>query len=160
MALKTGDVAPDFELPAVRGEEKFQFKLSDHRGKQNVVIAFYPMDWTPVCSTQIPTLQQNLEKFAAQGTQVVAVSTDSIPSHIAWQQKSIGSIGFPIASDFFPHGEVAKKYGVLREEPPVAGVCNRSIFVVDKHGKLAFAKVYEILHQPDPEEVFAVLKTL
>ena len=159
MALQAGDTAPDFELPAVRGEEKQQFKLSDHRG-QNVVIAFYPMDWTPTCSTQIPTLQQNLERFAAQGTQVVAISTDSIPSHIAWQQKSIGSIGFPIASDFFPHGAVAKKYGVLREEAPVAGVCNRSIFVVDKAGKLAFAKVYELKHQPDPEEVFAVLKTL
>jgi len=159
MALQIGDLAPDFELPAVRGEEKMQFKLSDHRGK-NVVIAFYPMDWTPTCSTQIPTLQQNLERFAAQGTQVVAISTDSIPSHIAWQQKSIGSIGFPIASDFFPHGAVAKKYGVLREEPPVAGVSNRATFLVDKTGKLAFAKIYEIKHQPDPEEIFAVLKTL
>jgi len=159
MPLQTGDVAPDFELPAVRGEEKLKFKLSDHRG-QNVVIAFYPMDWTPVCSTQIPTLQSNLEKFAAQNTQIVAISTDSIPSHIAWQQKSIGAIGFPIASDFFPHGEVARKYGVFREEAPVIGVNNRAIFVVDKQGKLAFAKVYEIKHQPDPDEVFAVLKGL
>ncbi len=160
MALKVGDIAPDFSLPAVKGEEKLTFKLSDYRGKQNVLLAFYPMDWTPVCSTQIPTLQSKLADFAGYNTQVVAISTDSVPSHIAWQQKSIGTIGYPIASDFFPHGEVAKKYGVLIEEGPIAGVCNRAIFLVDKSGKLAFAKVYEIKHQPDPEEVLVVLKTL
>jgi len=160
MPIQVGDTAPDFSLPAVKGEEKLTFKLSDYRGKQNVVIAFYPMDWTPVCSTQIPTYQSNLDKFSGLNAQIVAISTDSVPSHIAWQQKSIGTVSFPIASDFFPHGEVAKKYGVLMEGGPIAGVNNRAVFVVDKQGKIAFAKVYEILHQPDPAEVFAVLQTL
>ena len=101
-----------------------------------------------------------MEKFAGYGAQVVGISVDSVPSHTAWQTKEIGVLGFPLASDFYPHGDVAQKYGILREGDPIPGICERAVFVVDKQGKLAFAKVYPILEVPDPEDVFEVLRKL
>lgn len=158
--LKVGDMAPDFELPAVVGNIKQRFKLSDYRGKKNVVLAFYPADWTPVCASELPGFNAAVEKFAGYGAQVVGISVDSVPSHTAWQTKEIGILGFPLASDFYPHGDVAQKYGILREGDPIPGICERAVFVVDKQGKLAFAKVYPILEVPDPEDVFEVLRKL
>jgi alkyl hydroperoxide reductase subunit AhpC len=90
----------------------------------------------------------------------VGVSVDSIPSHIAWQEKSIGMLDFPLASDFFPHGQTASDYGVLREGAPIPGINERAIFIVDKHGKIVFAKVYELGEQPDNEDAFDVLRKL
>jgi alkyl hydroperoxide reductase subunit AhpC len=101
-----------------------------------------------------------LEKFAGYDAQVVGMSVDSIPSHIAWQQKSIGKLNYPLASDFWPHGAVAEKYGVLRTGEPIPGINERAIFIVDKDGKVAFAKLYDLGEQPDSKEFFAVLKNL
>jgi alkyl hydroperoxide reductase subunit AhpC len=105
-------------------------------------------------------MNQDVEKFAGYDAQVVGMSVDSIPSHIAWQKKEIGWIGFPLASDFWPHGEVAGKYGVLREEEPVPGVSQRAIFIIDKQGTVAFAKTYPLDRPPENEEAFAVLRRL
>jgi peroxiredoxin len=160
MALQVGDVAPDFELPAVTGEEKSTIKLSDFRDKKNVVLAFYPLDWTPVWTAQIPAYNADLEKFAGFDAQVLGVSVDSIPSHIAWQEKSIGKLDFPLASDFFPHGKTARDYGVLREGDPIPGINERAVFIVDKQGKIVFSKVYELGEQPDNEDAFDVLRKL
>ena len=102
----------------------------------------------------------DLEKFAGYDAQVVGISVDSIPSHLAWQKKEIGWVGFPLASDFWPHGEVARKYGVLRESDPIAGISERSLFVIDKQGVIAFAKVYPLDRPPENEEAFAVLRRL
>jgi peroxiredoxin len=159
-ALKVGDEVPDFELPAVTGNIKSQFKLSDYRGKKNVVLAFYPADWTPVCASQLPALNTDLERFGAYDAQLVGISVDSIPSHTAWQKKEIGVLGFPLASDFYPHGKVATKFGVLREGDPIPGINERAIFVIDKSGKLAFSKVYPIGQVPSNDEVFEVLRKL
>jgi peroxiredoxin len=158
--LNVGDEAPDFDLPAVMGNIKQRVKLSDYRGKRNVVLVFYPADWTPVCSAELPTFNAELEKFAGYDAEVVGISVDSIPSHIAWQKKEIGILSLPLASDFYPHGAVASKYGILREGEPVPGISERSIFVIDKRGKVAYAKVYPIDRPPDPEEVFEVLRKL
>ncbi len=68
------------------------------------------------------------------------MSVDSIPSHIAWQKKDIGWVSFPLGSDFWPHGEVAIKYGVLREGDPVPGISERAVFIIDKQGVIIFAK--------------------
>ena len=106
--LNIGDEVPDFELPAVVGSIKQQFKLSDYRGKKNVVLAFYPADWTPVCASQLPSLSAETERLNGYDAQVVSISADSIPSHTAWQKKEIGTMSFPMASDFYPHGAVAK----------------------------------------------------
>src|ERR1019366_5212519 len=125
--LNIGDEVPDFELPAVVGSIKQQFKLSDYRGKKNVVLA---------------------------------ISAVSIPSHTAWQKKEIGTMSFPLASDFYPHGAVAKIFGIQREGDPLPGVNERAVFIVDKNGKLAFAKIYPLGQVPSNEDIFEVLKKL
>lgn len=158
--LNIGDEVPDFEIPAVTGSIKTQFKLSDFRGKKNVVLAFYPADWTPVCASQLPALNTDLERFGAYDAQVIGISVDSIPSHTAWQKKEIGVLGFPLGSDFYPHGDVAKKFGILREGDPIPGINERAIFVVDKNGKLAFGKIYPIGQVPSNDEVFEALRKL
>ena len=105
-------------------------------------------------------MNQDVEKFAGYNAQVVGLSVDSVASHIAWQKKEIGWIGFPLASDFWPHGEVAVRYGVLRLGEPVPGISERSLFVIDKQGIIAFAKVYPLDRPPENEEAFAVLRRL
>jgi peroxiredoxin len=77
-----------------------------------------------------------------------------------WQKKEIGILSLPLASDFYPHGEVASKYGILREGDPVPGISERAVFVIDKQGKVAFAKVYPIDRPPNTEEVYEVLRKL
>lgn len=160
MALKVGEVAPDFSLKAVVRERQVTFTLSELRGQKNVVLAFYPLDWTPTCSAEMPALQADLAKFASFDTEVVGISMDSVYSHIAWQEKGIGWLDYPLASDFFPHGEVARKYDIFREKPPIIGINERAIFVIDKQGIIRFAQVYDLGQQPDTTEVFAVLEQL
>jgi len=160
MALNLGDEAPDFDLPAVIGNIRQRVRLSDYRNKHNVVLVFYPADWTPVCSAELPVFNAELERFEGYGAAVIGISVDSIPSHVAWQKKEIGILSLPLASDFYPHGEVAKKYDILREGEPVPGISERAVFVVDKKGKIAYSKVYPIDRQPDTEEVFDALRNL
>jgi len=157
--LKVGDEAPDFDLPAVVGNIRQRVKLSDYRGK-NVVLVFYPADWTPVCTAELPAFNAELERFAGYNADVIGISVDYIPSHTAWQKKEIGAMTLPLASDFYPHGEVAAKFGILREGDPLPGVSERAIFVVDKDRKIAFVKIYPLDRQPDPEEIIEVLRKL
>ena len=96
------------------------------------------------------------ERFESLDAQVLGISVDSVPSHVAWAE-SLGGISFDMLADFHPTGEVAKKYGVWRE---AGGISERALFVVDKQGKIAYMKVHEILDQPDNEVLFDVLKNL
>jgi peroxiredoxin len=160
MPLQVGDTAPDFELPAVTGEKKSNLKLSDFRGKRNVVLAFYPLDWSSTCTAEMPALNAALSRFQGLDAEVVGVSVDSIHSHIAWQEKSIGTLGYPLASDFFPHGKTAKAFGIFRDGDPIPGIAERAIFVVDKTGKVAFSKVYELGELPDVDDVIEAIQKL
>ncbi len=108
----------------------------------------------------MPAYQADLEKFAGYNAQVVGISIDTIYSHIAWQQKDIGWMDYPLASDFYPHGAVAKLYDVFREKPPIPGINERAIFVIDKEGVIRFSKVYDLGQQPSNDEVFQVLEKL
>jgi alkyl hydroperoxide reductase subunit AhpC len=108
----------------------------------------------------MPAYNADLDRFAGFDTQVVGISTDSVFSHIAWQKKDIGMMNYPLCSDFYPHGGVAKKYGVLREGDPIPGINERSIFIVDKEGKIAFSKSYRLDEQPPNEELFEALKAM
>ena len=108
----------------------------------------------------MPAYDADADKFAGFNAQVVGISVDSIFSHIAWQEKMIGKVNYPLCSDFYPHGRVAKIYGVLREGPPIPGINDRVIFIIDEDGKIVFSKVYELGEQPDNEEAFEVLKKL
>jgi alkyl hydroperoxide reductase subunit AhpC len=105
-------------------------------------------------------LGRDLPKFAEQNAQVVGISPDSIYSHLAWQEKSIGWQDYPLVSDYWPHAGIAQKYGILREGPPLPGINDRAVFIVDKSGKIAYSRVYELSQEPDNEECLQVLKGL
>jgi peroxiredoxin len=150
MTLKVGDQAPDFELRSHRGGT---IKLSDFRGKKRVVIAFHPLAFTPVCATQMTAYQSDLGRFEAADAVVLGISIDAQPAKTAWAN-TLGPIAFDLLSDFHPHGEVAQKYGVFRQKE---GFSERAIFVVDKEGRIAWAKVYQIPEQPNNEELFRAL---
>ena len=128
-------------------------KLSDFRGKKNVVVAFHPLAFTPVCATQMTNYQAELPAFDAADTVVLGLSIDAQPAKSAWA-KTLDSISYDLLSDFHPHGEVAKKYGVFREKE---GFSERAIFVVDKNGRITWSKVYEIPELPKNDEVLAAL---
>jgi peroxiredoxin len=101
-----------------------------------------------------------LKQFADYDAQVVGISPDSIYSHLAWQEKSIGWLDYPLASDYWPHGDVAQKFGIQRLGEPLPGINDRSVFVIDKAGKVVFAKVYELGQEPDYEELVSEVKKL
>ena len=108
----------------------------------------------------MPAFDSDREKFAALDAQVLDISVDSIVSHIAWQKKEIGVMHLPLCSDFYPHGEVTRAFGILREGPPVPGICERAAFIVDKTGKIAFAKLYPLDQTPNNEELLATLRKI
>jgi peroxiredoxin (alkyl hydroperoxide reductase subunit C) len=149
MALQVGDVAPDFELPASSHQT---IKLSDYRGKKNVLLAFYPFAFSPVCSLQLPGLQQQLSQFHELNTEVLGISVDSKHSSAAFAEHL--HLEFPLVSDF--NKEITQAYGVLRE----GGFAERALFVIDKTGKIAYAHINAIGEVPDNEPVFEVLRQL
>ena len=149
--LNVGDIAPDFALENTRREI---VKLSDFRGRKNVVLAFHPLAFTPVCSTQMQTYQQNLPALNALDAIVLGISFDLGPSHGAWAN-SLGGLSFDLLSDVHPHGKVARAYGVFREND---GLPDRAIFIVDKSGRIAWAKWHDIPQQPDVAELLRELR--
>ena len=108
----------------------------------------------------MPELDARSKEFAALNAQVLDISIDSIPSHIEWRRKEIGPVKVPLCSDFYPHAEVTQKFDVLREGTPVPGISERAAFIVDKAGKIAFARVYPIDQLPDIDELIRALKGL
>ena len=108
----------------------------------------------------MPKLDAIKKEFAALNAQVMDISVDSIPSHIAWREREIGPVEVPLCSDFYPHAEVTRKFGILREGPPVPGISERAAFIVDKAGKIALAMVYPIDQLPDIEELLQTLRDL
>lgn len=109
----------------------------------------------------MPSYEDDLSKFEELDTQVLGISVDSIPSHEAWQ-KSIGGITYPLVSDFYPHGEISEKFGVLRTTAgePAFGASERALFIIDKEGIVRFIDVHPIGEQPDNEELFEILRKL
>ena len=107
----------------------------------------------------MPAYEADLDKFAGYDAQVVGISVDNIPCHIAWQ-KSLGGLSYPLCSDFYPHGAVAEQWGVLRKGDPIPGVTERAIFIVDKNGKVVYKDIHDISKQPPNEALFEVLRKL
>ena len=108
----------------------------------------------------MPAFQAELSRIASYNAQVVGISTDSVPCHIAFQ-KSLGGLSYPLASDKWPHGEVAKAYGIFPAQKAAhLGINERAIFIVDKDGKIAWAKVYDLGEQPDTADVLDQLRKL
>jgi alkyl hydroperoxide reductase subunit AhpC len=109
---------------------------------------------------QVPELDARSKEFLALNAQVLDISVDSIPSHIEWRRREVGSVKIPLCADFYPHAEVTRKFDILREGTPVPGISERAAFIVDKAGRIAFGRVYPIDQLPDIDELFQALRTL
>ena len=155
--LQVGDMAPDFDVPVLVGGVRKQFRLSEHRGKRNLVLAFYPANREPVSAQQMVTYQVEREKFLARQAEVLGINVDSIMNTTSWERE-IGPFDFLLGSDFWPHGEVSRKYGVLRERDPWAGASERAIFVIDKAGQITFGTIYPMNQLPDLDETLDPLR--
>ena len=151
--LKVGDAAPDFEL-VQDATTREKFKLSDHRGKNAVILNFVPAAFSPVCSNQLPVIEQKRSELEDQGAVPVAISTDHAWALKAWKEQL--GINYPVLADDNPQGGVAQQYGVFIEQ---AGVANRVVIVVDKQGKVAWIQPAEkITDLPDYDPVLACSK--
>ncbi len=133
MTVEIGQEAPDFELKDPSGEV---IKLSSFRGKSPVALVFYPFTFTGVCEGELCQLRDEFADFSDAGMQVLAVSCDSRHSQRVWTEQK--GYQFPVLSDFWPHGAVAKAYGVFND---ALGCANRATFIIDTEGKIldAFA---------------------
>lgn len=150
--LKVGDDAPDFTL---RGADGKTYTLSAYRGKQNVVLAFFPYAFSATCSAQMPSYEAELDRFRSYDTEVIGISMDATHALRNWAQQL--GLTFPLVSDFYPQGKVTDAYGARHP----AGMPERALFVVDKSGKIAWIHVHKPIGEvPDNEELFEVLRRL
>jgi peroxiredoxin len=149
MALSVGAIAPDFTL---KDQSQKEVKLSEFQGKKNVVLIFYPLDWSPVCTNEHTCLVNDMKRFDELDAQVLGVSVDSAWSHKAFAEKM--GIKYPLLADFQPRGAVGEKYGVFL---PDKGITGRAIAIVDRSGKIAWFKNYDIPTLPDIKEVSEAL---
>ncbi len=152
LKVKVGDPAPHFTLPAISGEK---ISLAQYRGKKNVVLSFVPAAWTPVCSDQWPGYNIVKDIFNQHDAILLGITVDSIPTLFAWTNQ-MGQLWFPVLSDFWPHGGVAKKYGVLRSD----GVSERALFVINKKGIIRYIDVHDINKRPPLEDLMKALEKL
>jgi len=150
--LKAGHKAPDFTLPAVSAEK---ISLSQYLGKKNVVLSFEPAAWTPLCSDQWPGYNIIKSAFERYDSILLGITVDNLPTLRAWTDQ-MGKLWFPVLSDFWPHGAVAGRYGVLRSD----GVSERALFVIDKNGILRYIHVHDINKRPPLEDLVSELEKL
>jgi peroxiredoxin len=147
--IELGSKAPDFALKDQNGKT---FKLSSFKGKK-VLLSFRPLAWTSVCHDQMRLIEENHPRFDELNTVAAGIGCDSVPSNKAWGQ-SMDIQNTRLLSDFWPHGEVAKSYGIFREND---GFSERANILVDENQKVIFVKVYPTAQLPDFEEIFKFL---
>ena len=133
-----------YGLPELGGERYEKITLSQYKGKKNVMLSVVPAAWTPVCSDQWPGYSLVKEMFDEHDAVLLGITVDNIPTLYAWTQQ-MGDLWFPVLSDFWPHGAVADKYGVLRSD----GVSERAFFFIDKEGIIRDIRVNDINKRPD-----------
>ena len=152
LKVKVGEPAPDFVLPSVSGKK---IALSQFFGEKNVVLSFVPAAWTPVCSQQFPGYSIVKNVFDETDAVLIGITVDNIPTLHAWTRE-MGTVWFHVLSDFWPHGTVAKRYGVFRSD----GFTERAVFIIDKEGIIRFIQVSDINKKPDPAICALELKKL
>ena len=151
MAIQVGAAAPDF---ALRDQNQKEVKLADYRGKK-VVIVFYPLDWSPVCTNEHACVVNDMKRFAQLEAQILGISVDSPWSHKAFAEKM--GITYPLLADFQPRGAAADKFGVYLADK---GITGRAIAIISKDGKVAWFKQYDIPTVPDMNEVAQALSSV
>ncbi|MEU3856189.1 peroxiredoxin [Streptomyces sp. NPDC028722] len=149
MAIQVGDKAPDFELKDNHGRT---VRLSEFHGDKNVVLLFYPFAFTGVCTGELCELRDNLPKFSDRDTQLLAVSNDSIHTLRVFAEQE--GFEYPLLSDFWPHGEVSRAYGVLDVDK---GCAVRGTFIIDKQGIVRWTVVNGL---PDARDLGEYVKAL
>jgi len=149
MPIAVGQAAPDF---ALKDQSMQEVKLSDFKGKKNVVLMFYPLDWSPVCSNEHACVVNDMKEFEKLDAQVLGLSVDSAWSHKAFAEKL--GIRYPLLADFHPRGAVAEKFGMYLADK---GITGRAVAIINKQGNVAWFKQYDIPQLPDIKEVAAAL---
>lgn len=149
MAIEVGSKAPDFELKNQHGE---LVRLSDFHQAKNVVVLFYPFAFTGVCTGELCAVRDELPKFVNDDVQLLAISNDSPFSLRVFAEQE--GLGYPLLSDFWPHGEVSRAYGVFDEE---RGCALRGTFILDKEGVVRWTVVNAL---PDARDLGDYLKAL
>src|SRR5437899_2253129 len=149
MPITVGQPAPDF---ALKDQSQQEVKLADFKGKKNVVLVFYPLDWSPTCTNEHACFVNDMKQFETLDAEVLGVSVDSAWSHKAYAEKM--GIKYPLLADFQPRGAMAEKYGVFLADK---GITGRAIAIVNKEGNIAWFKNYDIPVVPDLKEVASAL---
>ena len=149
MSIAVGQMAPDFTL---QNQDKKEVKLSDFAGKKNVVLMWYPLDWSPTCTNEHACFVSEMKSFETLDAEVLGVSVDSVWSHKAFADKM--GIKYSLLADFHPKGAVSAKYGTYLADK---GITGRAIAIVNKQGKVAWFKNYDIPVVPDIKEVASAL---
>ncbi len=152
LKVKVGESAPEFTLPSVSGKK---INLNDFRGKKIVVLSFVPAAWTPVCSDQWPGYNIVEELFKEHDAVLLGITVDNIPTLFSWTQQ-MGNLWFPVLSDFWPHGEVADSFGLLRSD----GVAERALVIIDKEGIIRYLGVGDINVRPPLEVLIGELQKI
>src|ERR1700681_4236682 len=152
MPIAVGQPAPEFTL---KDQNQKEIKLSDFAGKRNVVLMFYPLDFSPVCTNEHACFVNDLKQYEKLDAQVLGLSVDSVWTHKAFAEKL--GISYPLLADFHPRGAVAEKFGMYN---PERGMTGRAIAIIDKAGKIAWFKVYEYPNAPAPDEVAQALASV
>jgi peroxiredoxin len=150
-ALQTGDQAPEFELKSTPDQT---VRLADFRGRR-LIIAFYPADWSPVCTDQMALYNEILPEFQQLGAALVGISIDHVWCHIAFAQQR--NLRFPLLADFHPKGEVAQAYGVYDEE---IGMSERALFVLDEEGVIRWSYISPIGVNPGADGILTALESM
>ena len=150
-ALTAGTPAPEFRLPTTPDQV---VGLSEFRGNP-VILAFYPADWSPVCGDQMALYNEMLPEFQRFRAQLLGLSVDGIWCHLAFAKDR--KLRFPLLSDFMPHGEVARAYGVYRQ---AEGVSERALFVLDAKGVVRWSFVSPISVNPGADGIITALEAL
>jgi len=152
LKVRVGEKAPDFTLPSLSGK-----KVSLHQflGRKNVVLSFVPAAWTPVCSDQWPGYNIVKDIFDRHDTILLGITVDNLPTLFAWTNQ-MGKLWFPVLSDFWPHGRVCSKYGILRSD----GMAERALFLIDKKGIIRYIDVHDINKRPALEVLVRELQKL
>ncbi len=150
-ALAAVTVAPAFTLPATADQT---VSLSDLRGAP-VILAFYPADWSPVCSDQMGLYNEILPEFHHAKAQLLGISVDGVWCHAAFEAER--KLHFPLLADFEPKGEVARSYGVYRQKD---GVAERALFVIDADGIIRWSYVSPLGINPGADGILEALDML
>ena len=150
-ALQPGTVAPDLELNATPDQ---RVDLNHFRGRP-VILAFYPADWSPVCGDQLALYNEVLPEFNRFGAQLLGISVDQSWCHVAYA--SARKLHFPLLADFEPKGEVARRYGVYRQQD---GVCERALFVIDGDGVIRWSYVSPLGVNPGADGILRALESI